>query len=85
MTDEVKGDDSGLIELLSWHLPGGTEKDHGNHQDSPCLVPYFNQAAPEYSSRVLPPHQPASRNYLLSIPVFSITTSEEPDFYVLGI
>jgi hypothetical protein len=35
MTDErigkdLEGNGSGLIEIIFWNLPGGTEKSHGN-------------------------------------------------------
>jgi hypothetical protein len=43
---------------LPWNLPRETEENHKNPQVSRCLIPYSNQAPPEYKSRALRLDQP---------------------------
>jgi hypothetical protein len=62
---DVGGNGRGLDEVLSRHLPKGTE---GNHekacQDNRCQGRDLNQAPPEYKSNALPPNPISSVFYL---------------------
>jgi hypothetical protein len=53
MTDELErileASSHGLVEVLSWHLPGGTEKNHEKD---------VNQAPPKYRSTAVMLCQP---------------------------
>jgi hypothetical protein len=50
----LEGSSYSLIEMLSQHLPGGTEENREGPQDSRCLAWDLNEAPLEYRSRVLP-------------------------------
>jgi hypothetical protein len=56
---------SGLIEVLSRHLPGGTEKKLDTPlSGEPMSWPSFELFTPEYKSRAFPLDQPV-RSYIL--------------------
>jgi hypothetical protein len=43
----VEGSSHGQFEVLSWHLPGGTEENHKNfNQNNPCHSQDSNQPPP---------------------------------------
>jgi hypothetical protein len=53
--------DFGLIEVLSWHLPGWTEEKHGNyHSGQPMTWPRFKPGITKYKSRCCCPISPFS-------------------------
>jgi hypothetical protein len=52
----MEGRSRDLVELLSLHLPGGTEENHRNFSQD---VWDWNRASPEYKCRTLLLHQPA--------------------------
>jgi hypothetical protein len=57
--EAFQGSDRGLIEVLSWHLLGWTEKNHQRPQDSLWPNQDLYKSNPEYNSRALLLHQPA--------------------------
>jgi hypothetical protein len=56
MNKELKGSGRGLIYVISWNLPGETEKIYENHQDIRGLDRDLSQTPSEYPSRALPLH-----------------------------
>jgi hypothetical protein len=41
----LDGNGHGLIQILSWHFPDGTEETHEKPYDSQCLIQDSNQAS----------------------------------------
>jgi hypothetical protein len=67
MNDELSGFDRGLIEVLSYDLPGGTEDNHENlSQDCPCPCRDSNRAPTEYKCRALPLDHPVQSQRVLT-------------------
>jgi hypothetical protein len=51
---DMEGSGRGLIEVLSGHLPGGTEKNHENPHSSRRSGLHFNRSPSTYDHRALP-------------------------------